>query len=71
MEATIPFNNHNRGGKMLIAMRALPGTVSKVTMRAGIVAGEIGVDEYDSIVSGVTYVIRRPCQTLPCFLIHF
>lgn len=52
-------------------MRALPGRVSKVTMKVGVVAGDIAVDEYDSIQSGIVYVIRRSCQTLPCFLIHF
>jgi hypothetical protein len=52
-------------------MRALPGRVTKFGMKGGIVAGDIGVDEFDSIASGVVYVIRRSCQTLPCFLIHF
>jgi hypothetical protein len=58
------------GGKSVIAFRALPGTVSPHAIHN--VAGQIGKDQYDSHVSpGVIYVIRRACQALPCFLVHY
>jgi hypothetical protein len=48
------------------------------TQSGGILApaGPIGSTVYDSIVDKldggvVTYVIRRPCQTLPCFVVHY
>jgi hypothetical protein len=53
-------------------MRALPGDKS-----SSILMGQAGIDsgEYDSYFGqrdGVsTYVIRRPCQTLPCYLIYY
>jgi len=55
----------------MIAVRALPGTVATSTHLFG-AAGPIGTDEFDSSVydDGV-YVIRRSCQVLPCFVIHY
>ena len=57
----------------MIAMRVLPGTVAARTDLFG-AAGPIGTDEFDSsrYDDGVpVYVIRRSCQVLPCFVIHY
>lgn len=53
----------------MIAMRAIPGTRSETPLYGA--AGEIGVDPFDSHSANGIYVIRRSCQTLPCFTIHF
>jgi hypothetical protein len=54
----------------VIAFRALPGTASPHAIHN--VAGQIGKDQYDSHLSpGGIYVIRRACQALPCFLVHY
>lgn len=66
------MQNFNEGNR-LICMRALPGTQStQIIMEQ---AGKIDRAEYDSFLGqkdGVeTYVIRRPCQTLPCYVIYY
>ena len=53
----------------MIAVRALLGKVGNTPMYGA--AGEIGSDAYDSHHSRDAYVIRRSCQTLPCFLIYY
>ena len=64
-----PISSYNAGSKVLIAFRALPGNTDASAMHHQ--AGRIGVDQFDSCLSGGTYVIRRSCQALPCFLVHF
>jgi hypothetical protein len=64
-----PFASYNHGNKVLIAFRALPGDTDGGSMHNQ--AGRIGLDKFDSVLSGGTYVIRRSCQALPCFLVHF
>ena len=59
----------NPGDRYMIALRALPGNVSKQYLYGP--AGAIGNDEFDSYCSGPVYVIRRACQVLPCFLIYY
>jgi hypothetical protein len=54
----------------MIALRCLPGRISDNAKLFG-KAGNIGVDEFDSYCNGGTYVIRRACQTLPCFVIYY
>jgi hypothetical protein len=68
-EASLPVNSYNVGSRMIVAFRALPGTVSYSALHT--VPGPIGSDMYDSHCSGNIYVIRRPSQTLPCFLVHY
>jgi len=53
----------------MIALRALPGKISNTQMHEA--AGEIGNDAFDSYLVNGTYVIRRSCQTLPCFVIYY
>ena len=53
----------------MIAVRALPGKVSKKPMYGA--AGVIGSDKFDSHHSRDAYVIRRSCQVLPCFVIYY
>ena len=73
MSAEFPLTNFNAGGRSLICMRALPGMISKTPIHQA--AGPISAGEHDSYYGereGVkTYVIRRSCQTLPCFVIYF
>jgi hypothetical protein len=54
----------------MIAVRVLPGTVSTSRPLFG-EAGVIGKDEFDSYFADGVYVIRRSCQVLPCFVIHY
>jgi len=68
--ASIPVNSYNGGGKSVIALLSLPGTVSSTPIHK--MADKIGSETYDSYRSeGAIYVIRRSCQTLPCFLVHY
>ena len=74
--ASIYYNNsgpalNELGHRRMIAVRVLPGTVATSTHLFG-EAGPIGTDEFDSsrYDDGV-YVIRRSCQVLPCFVIHY
>ena len=68
--ASIPVNSYNGGGKSVIALLCLPGTVSSTPIHKA--ADKIGSETYDSYRSdGAIYVIRRPCQTLPCLLVHY
>jgi hypothetical protein len=71
--AKFPVENFNQNSRVLIGMRALPGSSTTNVIREH--AGGIQRREYDSIYGekdGVcTYVIRRTCQTLPCFLIYY
>jgi len=73
MTAKFPVQNFNVGSNTLICMRALPGDESSGILMDH--AGKIDSGEYDSYFGqrdGVsTYVIRRSCQTLPCYLIHY
>jgi hypothetical protein len=73
MTAKFPVQNFNHGNNRLICMRALPGDQSSQILMNQ--AGKIDNGEYDSYFGqrdGVnTYVIRRPCQTLPCFLVYY
>ena len=54
----------------MIAARILPGTVCYSSPIFG-EAGEIGLDEFDSYLTDGIYVVRRACQVLPCFVIHY
>jgi hypothetical protein len=65
----MPVCSYNGGGAAVICFRALPGMISRRPIAQA--AGPIGVDAYDSHESEEVYVIRRSCQTLPCFLIHY
>jgi hypothetical protein len=65
----MPVNSYNTANRTVIAFRALPGTITFQAQHS--VPGPVGVDMYDSHCSGTVYVIRRPCQTLPCFLVHY
>jgi len=68
--ASIPVNSYNVGGKSVIALLSLPGTVSSTPIAKA--ADKIGWETYDSYRSEeAVYVIRRACQTLPCFLVHY
>jgi hypothetical protein len=69
LDAKKPVEVYNGGGWSVIAFRALPGKVSSSTIYTA--PGEIGYLEFDSYVSDGIYVIRRACQTLPCFQIFF
>ena len=73
MTAKFPVENFNGGNSRLICMRALPGSSSPTTLMEQ--AGPIDFKDYDSYFgqkAGVkTYVIRRACQTLPCFVIYY
>ena len=69
LTAGLPLSQFNFGSRRLICMRALPGKVSDCQISTP--AGPIGENECDSYASGGTYVIRRACQTLPCFVVHF
>jgi hypothetical protein len=73
MSAEFPLANFNKGGRSLICMRAVPGSVSNTPMHN--VPGPISKNERDSyfaVKDGVkTYVIRRNAQTLPCFVVYF
>jgi hypothetical protein len=60
----------NTGHYSLITFRTLFGKVSQRPLKG--IPSSIGGDKYDSYTDGNgTHVIRRACQTLPCFLIHF
>lgn len=63
------YNTEQNDDRRMIAVRARPGNIGSTAMYGA--AGTIGVDQYDSYVSGDTYVLRRPCQALPCFIIYF
>jgi len=65
----MPVNSYNTANRTIIAFRALPGTISFHAQHHA--PSIIGVDEFDSHFSGTIYVIRRACQTLPCFLVHY
>jgi hypothetical protein len=65
----MPVMSYNMANRTIIAFRALPGTISYQAQYT--VPAPIGMDLYDSHCSGTVYVIRRPCQTLPCFLVHY
>ena len=54
----------------MIGARILPGTVCYSSPIFG-EAGEIGLDEFDSYYTDGLYVVRRACQVLPCFVIHY
>jgi hypothetical protein len=69
LDAKKPVEGYNGRGWSVIAFRALPGKVSSTAISTA--PGEIGYDEFDSHVSNDVYVIRRACQTLPCFQIFF
>lgn len=62
-------NSYCSGTRSVIAFRALPGNVSLAPIHGA--AGPIGTEMFDSHESSGTYVIRRSCQALPCFLVHF
>jgi hypothetical protein len=65
----MPVNSYSHGGRTVIAFRALPGAVSTTAIHSP--AGAIGRDKFDSYRSGGVFVIRRTCQALPCFLVHY
>ena len=66
-------NDTQVGTRKLLACRALPGVSSGKNLgrrRKGVekIDGRV---KYDSFCSGDVFVIRRSCQILPCFLIHY
>lgn len=65
------YNTGSTGasGRRMIAARLLAGTISDKSIFGA--PGAIGEDPYDSHYDSGTYVIRRPCQTLPCFVIYY
>lgn len=67
--ASYNVGNTTSGDRVMIAMRAIPGTRSETPLYGA--AGEIGIDPFDSYSVNDIYIIRRSCQTLPCFVIHF
>jgi hypothetical protein len=69
--ACVPVKSYNMNGTSVIALLALPGNVSERRLE-GSLENEIGKDVFDSYRGGDgIHVIRRSCQTLPCFLVHF
>jgi len=69
LDAKKPVEGYNGRGWSVIAFRALPGKVNSVAMHTA--PGDIAHNEFDSYLSNEIYVIRRACQTLPCFQIFF
>ena len=57
------------GERRMIAVRARPGRIGSTAMYGA--AATIGVDHYDSHVSSDTFVLRRPCQALPCMIVYY
>lgn len=58
------------GTRKLLGCRALPGVTSKKSLGTKKV-GKIGSAKFDSYSMAGVVVIRRSCQLLPCFVIHF
>jgi hypothetical protein len=70
-KACVPVKSYNMNGTSVIALLALPGIVSNRRLE-GSIENQIGKDAFDSYRGGDgIHVIRRSCQTLPCFLVHF